>query len=206
MSDLFIDILEYCPDFHELKENYDEIHEELIENYSSIALKDFTSDQSDHIRDHKKGFPVTFSTYITAKDSPPDLKGWHVATVTESGVPDPYNQRALPKLSSLICSFGEKVTVSAINVLGPNCSLDWHSDADYALSSSLDTLRNIWVLDAPKAEGRSAIIQMKNADTSAVETKIFDNNSFYSFKHTTMHRVENNLHSPRVVLVFDVIL
>ena len=202
MSNLFLNIIDTHPEFSVLFDKHQEIRDETISNWDEIQVKDFTSQQEESIRVKKEGFPVTISSIIDASDSDLKSRGWHLAVITQDGHPNPYNLKILPKLSSLMLSFGPKITSSAINFLSPNASLDWHTDVGY---SNLDEIRNMWVIDVPEEEGRSSTFQMRGDNGHPFESKTVRNNELYSFKHSTWHRVENNLSEFRTVLIFDVI-
>ena len=202
MSGLFLNILDIHPEFSILFDKHQEIRDEIFSNWSKIQVKDFTVQQEESIRVKKEGFPVTTPSLFDAPDSDLKSRGWHLAVISQHNLINPYNQKILPKLSSLVLSFGHKITASAINFLSPNASLDWHRDDGY---SDFDEIRNMWVIDAPEEEGRSSIFEMRGDNGYPFESKIVKNNELYSFKHSTWHRVENNLSKFRTVLIFDVI-
>ena len=203
MSILFPNILHDHPEFSALFDNHEQIRSEVLSNRSKIHTKDFTRQQEESIRVNKEGFPVTNESYIAASDSDPDAFGWHLAVVSERGSPDPYNEKAIPTLCSLMASFGPKVSVSALNFLSPGGALDWHTDGGY---SPLEEMRNMWVIDAPIEEGKSSVLYTRGKDGRSMESKVVTNNELYSFRHSTSHKVENNLSKYRTVLIFDLIL
>lgn len=202
MSKLFLDVLEFHADFSILFDRHVEIREEVLSNWDQIQVKDFTSQQEESIRVYGKGFPVNASSLMNAADSNLKSRGWHLAAITQDGHVDPYNFKILPKLCSLMLSFGNKVTVSAINFLSPNASLDWHTDEGY---SARDGLRSMWVLDAPEEEGKFSAFHMRGKNGYPLESRVIKNNELYSFKHSTCHKVENNLSNFRTVLIFDTV-
>lgn len=203
MSELFVNILDAHPELSVIFDKHDEIRTEVLSHWNEIQVKDFTRQQEESIRVNQEGFPVNTSSLIDAPDSSLNTRGWHLAVVSQGGHADPYNRKVIPKICSLMLSFGSTVTASAINFLSPNASLDWHTDASY---SNLNEIRNMWVIDAPEEEGQSSTLQMRGKNGYPVESKIVRDNELYSFKHSTWHKVENNLSNFRTVLIFDVIV
>jgi hypothetical protein len=201
MSDnLFVNYREIFPRLKMLEYNFEKIREEYLINKDKLEYKDFTKEQQAYISEHKKGYPVTLASYFVAKTKH-NNRGWHLAGVCGENFFNPTNSKYLPILVSVLNKIGN-ISVCGINVLDPHASLNWHNDADY--SPQTPTLRTLWGLDVPIEDGKFSIFQMRDKKTGRIETRNFENGKNYSFWPETVHRVQNNMSQPRVVLAVDV--
>lgn len=180
------------------QERYKEILNEYKKSELELEFKDFTNEQNSYIEKCKQGYPITASSYFTAKNRKISENGWHVAAISINGQHYPRNADFLPTLTRTIDEIG-CICVCGINILDPKTELNWHSDAEY--SSSHVSFRSLWVLDGPE---KNCSIQLKNNQTGKIETRNFENNKIYSFFHHTTHRVENVSDNPRVAIALDV--
>jgi hypothetical protein len=196
MKSLFVDtkFLKLNP----LQNKYEQILDEYKKFESELEFKDFTNEQNSYIEKCKKGYPITQSSYFSARNRKINENGWHVAAISVNNINYSRNSDLLPILSDTIGKIGN-ICVCGINILDPKTKLEWHTDMEY--SNSNNSLRCLWVLDSPE---KDCIIQLKDEKTGEIETKNFEKNEIYSFFHYTTHRVENSSNKSRVAIAFDI--
>lgn len=184
-----------------LNDNYDKILDEYKSNLNKLEFRDFTKQQKENISNKNEGYRIGYSSYLSANKRDPSKFGWHLAPLFAERTPIIFNTSILPVLTQTLLEVGI-TDACAINALDPGQSLDWHVDRDYIPGVQL--LRIIWGLDIDQNDPEDAIIQIMD-DSGKIETKSFNNKSFYIFHPMSKHRVENNMKSCRVVLCMDYI-
>lgn len=198
---LFLDYKDIVPELERLRDNFYDINKEFLDNKSKLEIRDFTQQQKEFIGKNHRGFPIEFTSYLSANQTNNE-NGWHMGALTYQGLGHPYNAMTLPILTEILTSI-PSILVSGINVLGPNSKLDWHNDRNYC-GGSTSSYRVLWGIDVPIEEGKNSIFQMMDKGGN-IETQVFENNKFYAFDSNTTHRVENMMSKQRVVLAMDVI-
>lgn len=198
----FIDFKEIEPKLELLIKNHEDILLEYSNFKQSLEYKDFTEEQDYSISHEHRGYPVTYQSYMSAKQRSFDKNGWHVAPLIIKGNSYNRNTNFLPVLTKTLLEIN-LLSVCAINVLDSGISLNWHTDRDYIPGTKL--MRILWGLDVPVEDNKSSLIQIKDPDTGEIETKIFKNSEFYIFHPEREHRVENNLNQSRSILCIDYI-
>jgi len=185
-----------------LVDNHDLILDEYRKNLDKLLFKDFTLHQKENISKTHQGYPINLNSYSSAPKRTKNRKGWHVAALFAQGKGLKSNLISLPILTKVLLEIN-LLTVCAINILDPGCSLDWHFDTDYIKGVQL--LRILWGLDINQESDRECFIQFKDATNGEIQTEPFINKRFYVFHPMQEHRVENNLSTSRSIICIDYI-
>jgi hypothetical protein len=197
-----IDYNQIEPKLKLLSDNHNLILQEYNKNSDKLVFKDFTSHQKENILKTHQGYPINLNSYSAAPKRKKTRQGWHVAALFAQGKGFKSNLISLPVLTKVLLEIN-LLTVCAINVLDPGCSLDWHFDTDYIKDVQL--LRILWGLDITQEPGKECFIQFKDSYTGEIQTEPFINKKFYVFHPMQEHRVENNLSTSRSIICIDYI-
>lgn len=199
----FIDEKSINPNLQILRERFDEIHKEFINNIDKLFWFNWGADAGYYAENDiaYRGWKVAplygLKEDIITENSKDRLKRYSGFIKIENDLIKTNNTNVLPILTQSLLDSGVRKRVG-ISVVQPGREILWHVDPDPEKYSS-HIIRGLWGLDVKEEEGKESFIYLKDK----TQKRVFKNNESVFFWGRTVHKVENNLSSPRYMICFD---
>jgi len=197
----FVDLRAINPALKNLSNYFEEIHDEFLKNKDQLSWVNWGYDAGyygEHTLDSR---PWQVAPLF---GSDRELKSWKGLKNTSkfSEVITHENCDVLPKLSEVLYNCGIRKRVG-ISVLEAGQEIPAHIDPDPEIPGQSIIIRGLWGLDIKEEQNKKAFISLFDPAEGVAVSKQLKNNQLYLFWGRNMHRVKNNLSTPRYMVCFD---
>jgi hypothetical protein len=179
----FIDPRAINPALRNLFDHFEEINEEFLKNKDQLSWVNW-------------GYDAGYYGEHTLESRP-----WKVAPLFGSDAVHE-NCNILPKLFEVLYNCGIRKRVG-ISVLEAGQEIPAHIDPDPEIPGQSIIIRGLWGLDIKEEQNKKAFISLFDPEEGIAVSKQLKNNQLYLFWGRNMHRVKNNLSTPRYMVCFD---
>jgi hypothetical protein len=186
-----------------LREKYDEIHKEFLENKDRLFWFNWGAEAGYYAETNiaYRGWKVAplygLKDDVLDVNSEERMEKYKKFLRIDGDLIKTNNTFALPILTKALLDSGIRKRVG-ISVVQPGREILWHIDPDPE-KSNMHIIRGLWGLDVKEELNKESFIYLKNES----QKRVFKNNDSVFFWGRTIHKVENNLSSPRYMICFD---
>jgi hypothetical protein len=199
----FFDVNEINPNLNLLKERFDDIQKEFMQNKDKLFFINWGAEIGYYVRENNaayKGWKVAplYGNIMDILSVNTNIQQYnHLIEIEDDLLKVKYNTSLLPILTSTLLESGVRKRVG-ITGLEPGKEIKWHTDPDPE-NPGLAIIRGLWGLDVPEEEEKESAIYLNTRDQKIK----FKNNEYAFFWGRTKHKVKNNLSNSRYMICFD---
>lgn len=198
----FVDPRALDLDFTKLKQTFDVLHKEFLDNSDRVSWINWGYDAGYYGENSLEERPWTVAPLFGSIED-----GDNFANISNlqsyNDVTMHKNCEVLPQLAKTLyeCGIRKRVGISS---LAAGEEIPLHVDPDPEIPGKSIIVRGLWGLDIKEEPNKKAFISLYDPIDRVVISRQLKNNELYLFWGRNHHRVRNNLSTTRHMVCFDV--